>query len=283
MYEIKNYNDIESIKQEFYLQLNSFTKELKSFITTEDGSWLIKGFIDTHKDIYTLSDDTKIISKVFEIHILPQLFKFAELHEYSILLPEHQNYYPDLSFISNKNKDIKFALDFKTTYKLPMKHICNGFTLGSHGEYFQNRKSSKNIQFPYSSYLAHFCLGIIYERNVILDKHRIYSIQSLNDIPSVAKNFIFFVTEKWKIASDRGGSGNTANIGSITNITDLINGRGMFSQLGEKWFDDYWINYGKVSVCLPNGDTKKITNLRDFVLYRNGDIQQIVSRRNNII
>nr|WP_330216919.1 type II restriction endonuclease [Helicobacter pylori] len=40
--------------------------------------------------------------------------------------------------------------------------FCNGFTLGSHGEYFRNRTSTKNIQFPYSHYLAHTCLGILY-------------------------------------------------------------------------------------------------------------------------
>jgi len=47
----------------------------------------------------------------------------------------------------------------------------------------------------------------------------------------VAKNFQFFVTEKWMIASDKGGSGNTANIGSINNIADIVAGRGMFPNL----------------------------------------------------
>ena len=57
------------------------------------------------------------------------------------------------------------------------------------------------------------------------------------------KNFQFFVQEKWKIATDRPGSGNTKNIGSITCINDLISGNGPFSTLGEDVFDDYWMYY----------------------------------------
>jgi len=47
-----------------------------------------------------------------------------------------------------------------------------------------------------------------------------------------------FAAKLVQIASDRGGSGNTANIGSIQNIADIVSGRGMFSKLGESWFDD---------------------------------------------
>ena len=88
------------------------------------------------------------------------------------------------------------------------------------------------------------------------------------------------MTEKWKIASDKGGSGNTANIGSINNIEDIINGRGMFHKLGEKWFDDYWMNYRKITI--PNGKkgTKKISKLREFVKYRKGDLSLVVDKRN---
>jgi len=35
------------------------------------------------------------------------------------------------------------------------------------------------------------------------------------------ENFIFFVQPKWKIANDIPGSGNTRNIGGITNIQKL--------------------------------------------------------------
>ena len=94
------------------------------------------------------------------------------------------------------------------------------------------------------------------------------------------KNFHFFVTEKWKIASDKGGSGNTANIGSINNISDIVNGKGMFSKLGESWFDDYWMNYKKITIPDGKGGTKKISTLQEFVEYRKGDISLVVTKRN---
>jgi hypothetical protein len=57
------------------------------------------------------------------------------------------------------------------------------------------------------------------------------------------KDFVFVVQEKYKIASDRPGSGNTKNIGSVTKLDELINGKGPFAELGEDVFDDYWVFY----------------------------------------
>lgn len=267
----------------FSTKLMEFVSKLKEHISTEDGQWTIKGFVDIFKNVYTISSDTKIVSKILEIHLLPEILKFSSEIGYKVVLAEHQNYYPDISFINDKNPSIKFAVDFKTTYRNPHKqHLCNGFTLGSHGEYFQNRTSTKNIQFPYSSYAGHFCLGIIYDRanGLKIDETKSHKIEDLQSITSVATNFLFFATEKWKIASDKGGSGNTANIGSITNINDIVNGRGMFSNLGEQWFDEYWMNYKKITAMDKHGTSKLISNLHDFVAYKNGDTSLIVDRRN---
>ena len=218
------------------------------------------------------------MSKILEIHLFPRIFNFAEEFGYEIVLAKHQNYYPDISFVRADNKQIKFAVDFKTTYRLQDdQDFCNGFTLGSHGEYFVNRSSSKNIQFPYSQYQAHFCLGIIYSGHLV-DETCTYRFEELRSITSVIKDFEFFVAEKWKIASDKSGSGNTANIGSINRIADIISGRGMFSDLGEEWFDDYWMNYGKITITEDNGKTKQIKNLKDFVAYRGGDVELIVPK-----
>jgi hypothetical protein len=198
-----------------------------------------------------------------------------------VVLAEHQNYYPDISFVHANDEHIKFAVDFKTTYRLPdYPEFCNGFTLGSHGEYFVNRGSSKNIQFPYSQYQGHFCLGIIYSRHreEEVDETRTYRFEELHSISSVIKDFKFFVAEKWRIASDKSGSGNTANIGSINRIADIISGRDMFSDLGEEWFDDYWMNYGKITITEDGGKTKQIRNLKDFVTFRGGDVRLIVPK-----
>ena len=117
-------------------------------------------------------------------------------------------------------------------------------TLGAFTGYFRDRKSTKNITFPYDEYVGHFVLGIIYSRNEkVTDERNIYKIDDLQNITSVAKDFDFFVQEKYKIAIDRPGSGNTKNIGSVSNIDSLKNGKGPFVDLGEDVFDDYWAFY----------------------------------------
>lgn len=264
--------DKSQIKKEFSKQLKSFAKDLKIHVSTEDNQWTIKGFIDIFKNVYSISNDTKIISKILEIHLFPKFLEFAGSNNYHLVFAEKQNWYPDISLVSNENPEIKFAVDLKTTYRLPdYDGFCNGFTLGSHGEYFKKRTSEKNIQFPYQSYLGHFCLGIIYDRNdvISIDETKIYSLSDIEKITSVISNFIFFASEKWKISSDKRGSGNTANIGSIDFIEDILNENGVFKKLGEDVFDDYWMNYGQIQVARKNKNgTKQLTSLPEYLEYR---------------
>ena len=120
----------------------------------------------------------------------------------------------------------------------------NGFTLGAFTGYFRQRKSTKNITFPYEQYAAHFVLGIIYSRSdEAVDERRVYRLDELYDIVSVVRDFTFLLQEKWRIAADRPGSGNTKNIGSVRNIQALTEGQGPFSSYGEDVFDDYWRSY----------------------------------------
>lgn len=259
----------EAEKQDFLKKLREFTASLGDKITV-DGEWTIKGFIDVFRNIHTISSDTKIVSKVLELHLFPFILSFAEEAGYELELANHQNWYPDMTFISKKDPSIKYAVDIKTTYcRDSNSEYCNGFTLGSHGEYFVNRSSSKNIQYPYKDYSGHFCLGIIYKRSKPdkMEEANTYSVDDLTDIPSVIHDFIFFVEEKWKIASDKGGSGNTANIGSIRAIEDIINGNGVFAKAGEAIFDDYWMNYGKIEV-LVGAESKKLTSFEEYLNYR---------------
>jgi len=275
---------------EFEDSLNEFVEKLKRYVSTETGDWTIKGFIDIYKNIYTISSDTKIVSKILEIHIFPEILRFAEKSGYKLILAEQQNWYPDLTFVHKQNEKIKFALDLKTTFR--RNNNSAGFTLGSHGAYFKERDKDKNIQFPYNQYTGHYCLGIIYTRidfnkdlaeteifqvneleaeygngNDPVIERKVTKIENLKSITSVIKDFDFFVAPKWKIASDKQGSGNTANIGSIKDIDDLKNGNGVFSKLGEKWFDEYWMNYGTATM-LKDGKTIKITNIWDFLEFK---------------
>lgn len=79
----------------------------------------------------------------------------------------------------------------------------------------------------------------------------------------------FFAVEKWRIASDKGGSGNTANIGSIKSIPDILSGNGVFALAGEEFFDEYWANYGKLEVRTSDGKIKKLTSFEELLKFKN--------------
>lgn len=300
-----NLKDKNKYKSDFKKELDKFADKLEKYVSTDNGDWTVKGFIDVYKNIYTISSDTKIVSKILEIHIFPQILQFADSIGYKIILAEKQNWYPDLTFVKKDNEEVKFALDIKTTFRRNDKTA--GFTLGSHGGYFKERDKDKNIQFPYNQYTGHYCLGVIYTRTDVtdyLEETEIYQVQelieeyetpnkkvgersvttvnNLKSITSVIKDFDFFAAEKWKIASDKQGSGNTANIGSIFDIEDLKNENGIFSKLGEEWFDEYWINHGSATM-VKDGKATKITTLKDFLEFKSRtDLwDKVVSKTSN--
>lgn len=109
-------------KLEFEFALNELASTLANHVSADDGQWTVKGFIDVFKNVYTISSDTKIISKILEIHLFPKILAFAERYGFAVVLAEHQNYYPDISFVCKDNKSLKFAVDFKTTYRNPKNH-----------------------------------------------------------------------------------------------------------------------------------------------------------------
>jgi len=210
-------------------------------LATDAGDWVIKGFIDVYRNIYTISVDTKVVSKIIELMLFPVISQFAAKHGYRMVLSEQQNYYPDISLIAPD--ETKIALDLKSTYRTSPETV-NGFTLGAFTGYFRQRKSTKNIIFPYEQYSRHFVLGIIYSRqDEAIDERRVYGLDELQDIVSVVKDFTFLLQEKWRIAGERPGSGNTKNIGSVRDIQALVEGDGPFAPYGEEVFDDYWMNY----------------------------------------
>jgi len=254
-------------KAEFLAALQSEVMTLNSVVSTQKGDWIIKGFIDVAKNIYTISVDTKVISKIMELLLFPEFARFAEKYRLRMVLSEQQNFYPDISFLDNEGN--RFALDLKSTYRIDTKYV-NGMTLGAFTGYFRDRSSTKNITFPYGSYSGHFVLGVIYSKaEDLIDERKRYTISDLENITSVIKDFQFFVQEKYRIASDRPGSGNTKNIGSVVRINELVNGLGPFATLGEKIFDDYWMYYlTKDMARSAELSRPPYTNLRSYLKYK---------------
>jgi hypothetical protein len=302
----------------FKAKLEKYFANFFEIVSTDTGEWTVKGFIDIYQNIYTISIDTKVISKLIELMIFPIFPLFASENNYSMILSAHQNHYPDISFVHNSTGK-KIALDIKSTYRTSSTSV-NGMTLGAFTGYFRNRVSSKNITFPYSQYEKHYVLGIIYSRTdifnaekclielginlngaqrkkliiyistlsdeylddfakcinwkndtmvlkekigqCIIDEKRKYKLTDLKNILSVVRDFDFFIQEKWRIAIDRPGSGNTKNIGSSTVIKELKDGKALFTKLenGESLFRDYWMNYLTKDMAMAIGMEKPYYN-----------------------
>ncbi len=254
-------------KEAFLEALRSEVATFNRAVATTNGDWIVKGFIDIARNIYTLSVDTKVISKIMELLLFPELARFAQHHQLKMVLAGQQNFYPDMSFVDDAGH--RFALDIKSTYRLSPTRV-NGMTLGAFTGYFRERHTTKNITFPYDSYMGHYVLGVIYSKaEHDTDERKTYRLDDLENIASVVRDFEFFVQEKYRIALDRPGSGNTKNIGSVSETAKLINGAGPFASLGEEIFSDYWMFYLTADMAraaeLPR---RPYTNLKSYLKHK---------------
>lgn len=268
-------------RDEFLAQLQTHSATFAKAVATNEGDWIIKGFIDIYRQIYTVSVDTKIVSKVLELLLFPMFVDFARQHSLGLELCLQQNFHPDLTFV-DKQSAAKFAVDIKSTYRIDDMRV-NGMTLGAFTGYFRNRESSKNTLYPYGQYAGHFALGVIYSQTQeALDERQRYTLDDLEKIPSVIKNFQFFAQPKYRIAATRPGSGNTKNIGSVTSIPDLISGNGPFAQLGEEVYDDYWMYYLTKDMAQALGVQRPYANLKSYAEYKQRGIELIKAHKPEI-
>jgi hypothetical protein len=268
-------------KERFIEALQKEVGEYNKSIATEKGDWIIKGFIDIYKNIYTITVDTKVVSKVMEILLIPAFHSFAKKNSLDLILPPQQNFYPDLTFVS-RDSGLKFAVDIKSTFKDTDNKI-KSMTLGAFTGYFRKRDSTKNTVFPYGQYAAHLVLGVIYSQiETKPDEKTIFKIEELEKIDSVIRDFQFFVQPKYKIASASPGSGNTKNIGSTNDIKKLIKGEGVFSKLGEEVYDDYWTNYLTNDMAKTLEIKRPYTNLKSYQEYKLKGINALAGHEKEI-
>ncbi|MDD2686661.1 MAG: type II restriction endonuclease [Gallionella sp.] len=262
---MKKYKGMSS--EQFLKHLQSHAESFAAAVATNEGDWIIKGFIDVYQRIYTISVDTKIVSKVLELLLFPMFVEFGKQHGLKVELSPHQNFYPDLTFVDEKTGN-KFAVDIKSTYRVDDANV-NGMTLGAFTGYFRNRKSKKNTLYPYGEYQGHFVLGVIYSKPLnAIDERKQYELKDIKKIPSVIKDFQFFAQPKYRIAASRPGSGNTKNIGSTAKIDHLLNGTGVFAKLGEEVYDDYWMFYLTKDMANALDIERPYTNLKTYLEYK---------------
>lgn len=267
---------------EFLKHLQAHAESFAKAVATNEGEWIIKGFIDVYSRIYTISVDTKIVSKVLELLLFPMFVEFGKTHGLKIELCPQQNFYPDLTFI-HEASGRKFAVDIKSTYRTNEKEM-NGMTLGAFTGYFRKRDSNKNTLYPYSQYAGHFVLGVIYSKcDDVADERKQFTLEDLPKIPSVVRDFQFFAQPKYRIASSRPGSGNTKNIGSVVKIEQLVNGTGSFATLGEEVYDDYWMFYLTKDMAQAVPIERPYTNLKNYLEYKQRGVDTLRAHEKEII
>lgn len=49
--------------EQFITLLRNEVSTYKSFLETDSQDWIVKGFIDIDKNVYTITNDTKVVSK----------------------------------------------------------------------------------------------------------------------------------------------------------------------------------------------------------------------------
>jgi len=224
-------------------------------------SWYIKGILDSKKQLYTLTDDTKLISKVFELISIPIIIQALEPHITSWETEKRQNVYPDLTLTLDGVSSRKIAVDIKSTYR---RGIYAGFTLGSYTAYIRS-PYTKNIRYPYTDYREHWIVGFIYDRVPGIEPD-IVNISEIDRIKAPIENVEVVIWQKWQLASDTPGSGNTANIGSVRTVEALRNGHGsfvIFGKKGEEIFEDYWRNFDWRT-------PRKYNNLKGYLSWKKG-------------
>ena len=233
--------------------IDEFYEEMKSV------KFEAYGIIDSSNQIHTLGTDSKIIGRIFEMFAQPILEKIAKRHGMILTTPESQTVYPDFIMMKNAQSKDKIAIDIKTTY-VDTDQSTIKFTLGSFGSYMRN--NTKNIEYKYTDYAKHYVIGFIYKRNGQAQESQVFRYEDRDQIVFPFYDVKYFIQEKYKIAGDKPGSGNTENIGSFSTkkFADLKNGNGPFSELGVDAFDIYWKYYPKYRSA-----DKTYTSLYEFL------------------
>jgi hypothetical protein len=269
---------------EFLEKLQEHAESFAKAVATDEGEWIIKGFIDIYRRIYTISVDTKVVSKVLELLLFPMFAEFEKTHGMKMEFCREQNFYPDLTF-THEASGRKFAVDIKSTYRTSEINVKpGGMTLGAFTGYFRNRDSNKNTLYPYNQYAGHFVLGVIYSQCAdVADERKQFTLDDLPKIPSVIKDFRFFAQPKYRIASARPGSGNTKNIGSVTKIDELVNGTGPFATLGEEVYDDYWMFYLTRDMAEALRIERPYMNLKTYLEYKERGVDTLRAHKEEIV
>ena len=254
-----------------------FIKEFNNKVKEKNIDWEVSALAAPNGNLYSLGSDSKLIGRIFELISYNILQEIAEENGYILQPSQSQTVYPDFTLMKNEADKEKIAVDIKTTYRSFNKYGKTGryvFTLGSYASYM--RDGTKNISYPYSQYSKHYVIGFVYTRNNNASEGEVYKTSEISKIEVPYKDVEVFVQEKYKIAGEKPGSGNTENIGSYktNNMDYLIKGEGPFSELGLEVFENYWEGYPKF-----RASHKDYTNLDEYMEFKEKNGEDMASKR----
>ena len=267
-------------------KLSELIEVLNTKISQNLHCFEFRGLLDNQGNVYPLGNDIKVLSTVFELICRPIVVTAVKSLGYEVVEPTVQNQYPDFSLVRGvvkedpfpdgveialveQSTDIpKIAIDLKTTYRRDNDKFS--FTLGSYTSFIRAGNERKNIVFPFNEYVEHLIIGFIYSRrlsqSIQKDSKLVYTSHEYEQVLSPISNIDFFVQKKWRIAGERAGSGNTANIGSISGtLRDFKQGNGPFQS--EEEFLTYWRGYERSASARANS----YSTLAEFRKFRNND------------
>lgn len=227
------------------------------------------GILDSTNKIHTFGTDSKIIGRIFEMLTQPVLEQIAVENGLILRTPKSQTIYPDFILMKNEHSKNKIAIDIKSTY-INTDQSKIQFTLGAFGSYM--RDNTNNIEYEYTDYSKHYVIGFVYKRNDSAQESHVYDYENRSHIKFSYCDVKYFIQEKYKIAGDKPGSGNTENIGSFPTkqLDDLKEGKGPFAILGQDVFDLYWKYYPKYRTAV-----KTYKSLDEFVDWLPNNIDNI--------
>lgn len=195
-----------------------------------DFRWTVKGF-ENESGVHHIPKIPQVISGFFESLAKEKTIPFV-IGKYNCEVIEGgSREYPDLILQGGKLGEGKIAIEFKTARR-KRPNESSRMSLGSCAGYFlYPSEKRRGCRFPYGEFSEHWVVGFIYTWNPEAD-----SSQMVSDIEII-------VHPKWRIASRSTATGDTAAIGSVTNIANLKAGEGEFKSEDE--FEEYWRERGR--------------------------------------
>lgn len=199
-------------------------KELEKI--TSSIIWNFVGILDTKKKLHPIPKNIQV-QALFEYLARKEIMRWAKRMKIGVVEATNTREYPDLTLLGKPLGEEIIAVDIKTGRRNGNK---TGFTLGSYWGYFrQPNKKMPGCRLPYGKFTQHWVVGFIYDWDEKADTLHMVS------------NIEVIVQEKWRIASKSTGTGTTKAIGSIRQISQLKQGKGVFGS--EREFLQYWRNY----------------------------------------